>query len=173
MSILQKKSTRRPAWPVLLVRILDLVTRLSLYLSGAALFLILGTYVFEVVMRYFFNTPSSWGNDVIQLFFAAMVMLAIPGVTRLRGHIVISFFLEKIKPNSRQNLERGIAFFGGIMCFLTAYICFQESLRQYQQSIETLWNTPIPKWWISGFVPYGFMLSGLQMLRTAFLQNEN
>ena len=150
-----------------LVKQLDILTRVSLYLSGVALFLMLGCYLFEVVMRYFLNAPTSWSNDVIQLLFAAMILLAGPEVTRLNGHIVISFFLEKMTPGSRQKLGMGIALAGWIMCFLTAYICFQESLRQYQNNIETMWTTPIPKWWISGFIPYGFMLSGLQFLRTS------
>jgi TRAP-type C4-dicarboxylate transport system permease small subunit len=109
---------------------------------------------------------------VIQLLFAAMILLAAPEVTRLNGHIVISFFLEKMTPASRQKLGMGIALVGWLMCFLAAYVCLQESLRQYQQNIETLWNKPIPKWWISGFIPYGFMLSGLQFLRTT-LFGEN
>jgi C4-dicarboxylate transporter DctQ subunit len=155
-----------------LVKPLDLATRLSLYGSCLALFLILGCYVLEVIMRYFFNSPTSWSNDVIQLFFAAMIMLAAPEVTRLNGHIVISFFLEKMTATSLEKLERGIALVGCLMCFFAAYICFQESLRQYQNNIEALWNTPIPKWWISGFLPYGFMLSGLQFLRTTLMRKN-
>jgi C4-dicarboxylate transporter DctQ subunit len=157
------------AWSAILVKPLDMVTKVSLYGSCVALFLMLSSYVFEVIMRYFFNSPTSWSNDVIQLFFAAMIMLAVPEVTRLNGHIVISFFLDKMTASSLAKLERGIAFVGCIMCFFAAYICFQESLRQYQNNIEALWNTPIPKWWISGFIPYGFMLSGLQFLRTTLM----
>lgn len=169
----QNQNTVKPAGSVLLIKPLDLITRISLYLSCAALFLILCSYVFEVVMRYFFNSPTSWTNDVIQLFFAAMIMLAIPEVTRLNGHIVISFFLEKMAPESRRNLGRGIALIGCLMCFFAAYICWQESFRQYEQNIDTLWNAPIPKWWISGFIPYGFILAGLQMLRTALSGKGN
>ena len=43
-----------------------------------------------------------------------------------------------------------LAFVGCAMCMLTAWICLQETLRQYNRSIETLWSHPIPKWW-SGF----------------------
>ena len=45
---------------------------------------------------------SSW-------FLAAMIMLALPEVTRINSHIVISFFLEKMKPGSRQHLGWVIA----------------------------------------------------------------
>jgi len=160
-------------WPARIVIPLDLVTRLSMYASGMALLLITSSYVFEVIMRYFLDAPTSWSSDVIQLFFAAMIMLALPEVTRTNSHIVISFFLEKMKPRSRQHLGRVLAFVGFVMCMLTACICLQETLRQYDRSIETLWSHPIPKWWISAFIPFGFALSGLQMLRIVFDPDPN
>jgi TRAP-type C4-dicarboxylate transport system permease small subunit len=149
-------------------RLLDAVTRLGLYLSGLSLALILFSYVFEVVMRYFFNAPTSWTHDVIQWLMAATIMLAMPEVTRAKGHIVISFFLEKMDPESRQRLGRVIAVAGCMLCWTAAWICFQETARQYGQNIETMWNHPIPKWWISALIPYGFAFSGLQMMRGGF-----
>ena len=161
------------SWPERIVTPLDLVTRFSMVASGVALLLITSSYVFEVIMRYFLNAPTSWSSDVIQGFFAAMIMLALPEVTRTNSHIVISFFLEKMKPTSRQHLGRAIALIGFAMCMLTAWICLQETLRQFDRSIETLWSHPIPKWWISAFIPFGFALSGLQMLKTVFESDPN
>ena len=153
--------------------LLDLTTRIALYGSCTALFLILGCYVFEVVVRYFLNTPTTWSNDVIQLLFAAMIMLAVPEVTRQKSHIVISFFLEKMPDTTLDKVERWIALAGAALCFFAGTICFEESLRQFEQGIQTLWNTPVPKWWISGFLPFGFFLSGLQFLRNGLLGKKD
>jgi len=168
-----RQNSASSTWAARIMTPLDLVTRLSMYASGVALLLITSSYVFEVIMRYFLNAPTSWSSDVIQGFFAAMIMLALPEVTRTNSHIVISFFLEKMKPTSRQHLGRAIAFVGCVMCMLTAWICLQETLRQFDRSIETLWSHPIPKWWISAFIPFGFALSGLQMLKTVFKSDPN
>lgn len=153
----------------IIIKPLDWVSRLSWYASGLALLLILSAYLFEVLMRYFLSSPTSWSNDVIQWPFAAMIMLALPEVTRTGSHIVISFFLEKMTPASRRRVGRIITFIGCIMCLLAAWICFQETSRQYSHGIETLWNHPIPKWWISVLIPFGFTLSGIQMLRSSLL----
>ena len=88
-----KKTSANRSHPV--VGLLDGVNRVGWYFSGLALFLILFCYVFEVVMRYFFSAPTSWSHDLVQWLMAAVVMLALPEVTRLKGHIVISVFLEK------------------------------------------------------------------------------
>ncbi len=34
--------------------------------------------------------------------------------------------------------------------------CFSESLSQFQTGIETIQEWPVPKWWVSIFIPYGF-----------------
>ena len=150
------------------IGLLDAVTRFGWYLSGLALFLILFCYVFEVVMRYFFNAPTSWSHDLVQWLMAAIVMLAMPEVARVNGHIVISFFLEKMTPETRRRLGYVIGVVGCVLCFSAAGICYQETARQYSQNIETMWNHPIPKWWISAFFPYGFAFTGLQSIRGAF-----
>ena len=169
---MKPSSRQSQIWLARIATPLDLVTRLSMYASGIALLLITLSYVFEVIMRYFLNAPTSWSSDVIQGFFAAMIMLALPEVTRTNSHIIISFFHEKMNPTSRQHLGRALAFIGFLMCMLTAWICLQETLRQYDRSIETLWSHPIPKWWISAFIPFGFSLSGLQMLRNVFAEDQ-
>ena len=168
-----KKNNGRAALAALFTGPLDIVSRFSLYASSAALFLMLSTYLYEVVVRYFFNSPTSWSNDVIQLFFAAMIMLALPEITRMKGHIAITFFLEKMSRPAVRRTGRVLASAGCVMCLAAAFICWQESIRQYHQGIQTLWNHPIPKWWISFLIPYGFTLSGLQMLRTSLFWEEN
>jgi C4-dicarboxylate transporter DctQ subunit len=144
---------------------IDKLSTISFRLSGLALLLIITFYVLEVVLRYLFNSPTSFTIDFTQWLLAAMVMLALPEVTRTNGHIVISFFLEKMSKATRQKLERSLKIVGCFLCLTAAWICLGESIRQYGTDIQTEWINPIPKWWISIFLPYGFGLSGLQFLK--------
>jgi len=147
---------------------LDRITEVSFYLSGLALLLIIVAYILEVVLRYFFNAPTSFTSDFTQWFLAAMAMLAMPEVTRRGGHVVISFFTEKLSAMHRRRLERALSLAGFIVCMVAVWICAGESLRQYAAGIETAWNHPIPKWWISILIPYGLGITGLQFFRLAF-----
>lgn len=146
---------------------LDRFTKLSWYLSGVALSFVLLSYIYEVAARYLLNAPTSWSSDANELLLAATVMLALPEVTRERGHIVIGFFLEKLEIQKRERAVRinfGVCF---VVCSLVAWACFQETHRQYVSGIETMWYDPIPKWWLSSLLPYGFGLTAIQMLRAA------
>ncbi len=156
----------------LIVVQLDRITRLSWYLSGLALSFVLLSYVYEVVARYLFNAPTSWSSDANEFFLAATVMLALPEVTRVRGHIVIGFFLEKMDSKKRDGILRINFTVCFVVCSLVAWICFLETCRQYVSGIETMWYDPIPKWWLSSLLPYGFGLTALQMLRAAVLPGE-
>jgi C4-dicarboxylate transporter DctQ subunit len=150
----------------------DRFTKLNWYLSGAALSFVLLSYIYEVVARYLFNAPTSWSSDANELFLAATVMLALPEVTRVRGHIVIGFFLEKMDSQKRERVTRinfGVCF---LVCSLVALVCFKETWRQYTSGIETMWYNPIPKWWLSSLLPYGFGLTALQMFKLAALPGE-
>lgn len=148
-------------------QVIDKVTKTSFYLGSVAFSLIFVLYVVEVVLRYFFNAPTSFSTDVIQWLFTLMIMLCLPEVTSQKGHIIISFFLEKMQTGHRDRLERILSGAGFIICMITTWMCFSETVRQYQVGIETNWNTPIPKWWILIVIPFGFGLTGLHFLRNA------
>lgn len=80
--------------------ILDQVTKVSYNLSGLAMASMLCLVINEVVMRYFFNAPTTWSSDANQWLFALTVMLALPEITRVNGNVAITIVLEKIDRKS-------------------------------------------------------------------------
>ncbi|MDO3380289.1 TRAP transporter small permease [Geoalkalibacter halelectricus] len=161
------RKQHRPAPAILkgMAGILDQVTRLSCMLSGVALASILVLTLKEVAMRYFFNAPTTWANDVNQWFFALAVMLVMPEITRTNGHIAISVLVDRLSHGKKDVACRVIAILSCLLCMAAFYITGMETLRQYQFGITTMWVSPIPKWWISVVIPLGFLLSALQFFR--------
>lgn len=170
-------TTRNTANPLLasmnmIAGILDLVTRFSSYLSGLALVAILVLILKEVAMRYFLNAPSSWANEANQWFFALTVMLVIPEIARTNGHIAISVLLDRMPHKKREVAFRIIAILSFLMCLAACYVSGIETLRQFNYGIETVWVNPIPKWWISIVIPFGFMLTSFQFLRLGVMPSS-
>lgn len=167
-----KRAAKKPAGSAGLAARLsgihDGLTRYGFYLSGGTLSLLLGTYIYEVFVRYFFNAPTTWSNDVSRWFLCATLMLALPEITRTGGNIAITFLTDMVPEVSRGALARIVAFIGFVVCAITAYICFGETGRQFTENIETLWTHPIPKWWVSVIIPYGFANAALHLLRQGF-----
>lgn len=149
--------------------ILDQVTKLSCYLSGLALATMLALVINEVFMRYFFNSPTTWSNDVNQWLFALATMLALPEVTRLKGNVAITILLERMPQSKRSILSKALAFASFVACMVAFYVSGSEMMRQFSCGIMTTWINPIPKWWISAVIPFGFFLSGVQFLREGIM----
>lgn len=167
-------TTRGTTHPLLVifnpvVKLLDLITRLTSYLSALALVGILVLTIKEVAMRYFLNAPSNWANEANQWFFALAVMLVIPEIARTNGHIAISVLLDRMPHKKREVAFRIIAVLSFVMCLSACYVTGMETLRQYNFGIETVWVNPIPKWWISIVIPFGFLLTSLQFLRLGLM----
>lgn len=151
---------------------LKALTSVSLFLSAMMLGLLTFLYIFEVVSRYFFNSPTSWIFDLGRGLLCVSLVLALPDITRNQGHISIDFILEKMSPEKRIRASQLISLFCFFVCLVTAWFCLDETIRQFQNNIETWWVNPIPKWWISAFIPFGFVLSSLHFIKLG-LQRQN
>jgi TRAP-type C4-dicarboxylate transport system permease small subunit len=153
--------------------LLDQVTKLSYNLSGLALAALLLLILNEVVMRYFFNAPTTWSADVNQWLFALAIMLVLPEITRTNGNIAISVIVDRLPPGKKELMRRVIFFLSFLMCLAAFYISGTESLRQFNTGIMTIWIHPVPKWWVSSVIPFGFFLSAVQFLRLGIMPSPS
>lgn len=161
------------ATPFGVARFLDAVTKLSFNLGALALAAMLTLVVNEVVMRYFFNAPTTWSMDVNQWLFAVATMLVLPEVTRVNGNVAITVLIDRMPEKKRELAFRIIVLVSFVACMVAFYIVGSETLRQFDRSIMTTWVKPIPKWWISICIPFGFLLSGLQFLRLGLKRHSS
>jgi len=52
-----------------------------------------------------------------------------------------------------------------VICAIGTWISLDENIRQYVQEVFLMRVHPIPKWWISSFITFGFAMSALHFLR--------
>lgn len=168
------QTEHHPALAILhrMASILDQVTKLSFNLSGLALASMLLLIINEVTLRYVFNSPTTWSADVNQWFFALATMLVLPEITRNNGNVAITVLVDRLPQRKKEFVARTILFLSFLMCMAAVYITGIESLRQFKAGVMTMWIHPIPKWWISAVIPFGFILSALQFLRLAILRPQ-
>lgn len=82
----------------LLIQILS-VTCVALFI----LIIFLGLY--QVIVRYVFNSPSSWSEELLTYGFAWMALLGLALVAGRREHMRLTFILDKFKFAPRLGLE--------------------------------------------------------------------
>lgn len=145
----------------------DRLTEVAAVLAAIGLIGIVASYVYEVVTRYFFNAPTAWVSDFVSYALCASIFLALPKVTRDKGHVAVTILIDILPHKISDIMHTCINLIGFCCLAFSAYISLQENIRQYSKNIETLAIVPIPQWWISSFITFGLALSSLYFLRYA------
>lgn len=145
----------------------DRLTSGSFVLAQFCLFVIVFSYSYEVVARYFFAAPTWWSNEVVAYALAIATFLTLPKVTRDSGHIAITFLIDSLPPRFGNPLNIALAAVGAAVCLFVAWLCLQANITHYVRDEMMVQVRPIPKLWISVWLTYGFFSAGLHFLRMA------
>ena len=143
----------------------DAVTWIASVLAAIGLILIAVFYVYEVVTRYVFDSPTAWVSDFVSYALCASVFLALPKVTQDKGHIAVTILVDQLPARVSGYIHATISLIGFACLAFATYVSLQENLRQYSKNIETLAIVSIPLWWVSSFITFGLALSALYMIR--------
>jgi len=98
----------------------------------AALALILCT-LFEVVMRYFFASPTIWSYDIAYMLNGSVFLLAAAGALQSGKHVQIDFLSTRF-PDSVQRVIEAVFFLGpcSIALGLMTQAAFSRTIRAFQ-----------------------------------------
>lgn len=146
-------------------RLHDGLTRATFLLACLAAAYLTAVTALEVLQRYFLRSPAAWTADTAALGFAAVTFLAMPQVTRARGHVSMTFLLDQLGARSRRIMEALIGLVAAAICLVCGIRAFQDMLRQAEQGVTLIAVTPIPRWWVTAAIAYGLISMGLYFLR--------
>jgi TRAP-type C4-dicarboxylate transport system permease small subunit len=142
-------------------RLIHGATRLLLWLGGVCLFGLACITVMEIVLRYA-GSPTSWANDFVGYGLAFSLFFAFPEVTRVKGHVAITFLMDNL-PN-RLSLVRVMNLFAFIVVAITVYVAVQVFFAQLSTGVQTVSATPIPKYWLNAGLIVGLSVASLEFL---------
>ena len=147
----------------------DYLTDIGYILAAVAITLMGAIYGMEVVLRYFFNAPTRWSTETVAHLMLVMLFLSLPHATRSLNHIAVTLVID-LFPRQAVVVDKILNMIGMVLCGMVAYVSFGENVRQYASMIETTGNIPIPKWWMSIWITYGFASMAIWYLRMIFEQ---
>ncbi len=144
----------------------DRLTDIGFAGSAAFVGVITVSFWYEVVARYFFSAPTIWAYDIASYSLCPMIFLAMPALTRRGAHITLAYLTDNAPARLRWFLRRLILIAAVVVCLLCAWITGAETHRQIVRDVLTITAFPLPKWWISIFIPYGMFSSAVYFFRT-------
>ena len=99
----------------------------------------------EVVLRYFFNSPTVWANELAQMLFGAYAILAGGYILRTGGHVNVDILYSRLSRKQRAVLDivtSSLFFlFCGMLLVYGGSLAW-DSLARFEHS-QSAWNPPL------------------------------
>ncbi len=119
---------------------------------------------YEVFMRYFFNSPTSWAHTLVEIVGGIVICVGWGYVHKVRGHVRIDIIYEHLSPRTQAILDVvcAILFFFPLVILLI-YMSSQwveMSIVQGEKWDVSFWEPP--KWPSRLALVVGVALLGLQ-----------
>src|SRR5690606_26483485 len=99
----------------------------------AIISLLLFTVMFNiaVALRYFFNAPTSWSQDVIGIATLVVIFLGLPYVTMKNSHVTIDILVTQLKPGAAKFLNLIARITTVAVLAYAAYLVGGEAMKQF------------------------------------------
>jgi len=117
---------------------LKTVNKICATVSGIILMFVTFSIFVDVVLRYFFNSPSTWVTEVSTYLFLYLIFLGTAYALQEGLHIRVTFLLGVFGPRSRRLLALATSIFAMVY---TVTLLWQTSIMTWTAFKEN-WTTP-------------------------------
>ena len=124
-------------------------------ISGAALVITVLVIIFNVTMRYLFNSSFNWAEEIATIAFAWVVFIGAAACYKRNMHIGIDVIVNILPENTRRAIELLVAI---ILPFLLGYLTYLSlvfSISAWEKPTAVLL---IPYTWVDISATIGFAL---------------
>ena len=102
---------------------LESITRKEGEITSFLIYPLLAVVVYEVFMRYVFNSPTSWGFEVTTFLYGLHYMFGLAYTDVYDGHVRVDIFTALTTPKIQSWIKviTNLAFFMPVMSFMTLW----------------------------------------------------
>lgn len=121
-----------------------------------------GLVILAVVLRYVFNDPLTWGEELIVALFTWMVFVGAAAAVRSNMHIRIDFMAQVFR-NPRMNWLNVLTVLLAILIIVVmTWACYEQVLQELVVESPML---GVSKAWFAAAMPAGLVLMLVHVLR--------
>ncbi|RKQ68391.1 TRAP transporter small permease [Oceanibaculum indicum] len=149
---------------VLLERVVGVLSALATALAALLMLAITGIVGYGVAMRYLFNQPQVWSDELASYLIVLVVMLAIAEVLRRGEHISIDLLVERLGTRVRYWVD--VAGMVSVIVVAGVLIVSGWDMTAFSadMGIRSTGYLAMPMWLPQATLPLGFALLGLAAL---------
>jgi TRAP-type mannitol/chloroaromatic compound transport system permease small subunit len=146
------------------------ITWLNERVGRFAAYFILAIFVLlfaEVLLRYFFRTPTVWTNELAQLLFGAYAVLSGGYLLARGGHVNVDIVYSAFPRRTKAGIDvvTSVLFFVFVTILLWQGAIFALEAAAKLETSHSAWNPPI--WMFKAMIPIGagfLLLQGIAKL---------
>lgn len=148
----------------LYARAITALNRLLFALAALLMAVIVPVMMFEVISRYVFNAPTTWGMELAILLFGPYFLLGGPYLLHLRGHVSLDLFHRRLRPSVRRLFDAAHQLIIIAFCAILIYYSWPLAVQafDYRETSFSAWNPPV--WPYKFAVPLSLFLLALQSI---------
>ena len=132
-------------------------------LAGLAVLAITGLITFDVLMRFFFDRPQLFVDEVASFLQVFVVFAGLAYTFRLGGHVRVDLITTHVRPAVRAWLRLVTLALGVVFLAVVIWVTTQSAYTAFRYGrVSAVMLYPL--WLPMAFIPAGLALMGLIML---------
>lgn len=151
-----------PVWLLAMTSAITTVNRLVFYTTLWLMAIVVPVMLYEIVSRYVFNAPTTWGLELAIMLFGPYFLLGGPYLLHLKGHVSLDLLRQRVDAKWQRRIDLVnypvIVFFCAVLLYYSVPAAW--SSWSYRETSFTAWNPPI--WPVKATVPIALALMLLQ-----------
>ncbi len=118
----------------------------------------------NVLMRYAFNSPIPWADQMATYGLVYVTFIGAPRVLARRGHVAVDILHASLRPRRQMLLRVGIDVVGMVYCLLFFLLASKELSGLVVRGVVFSDAVTVPQWMVYAVIPVGAGLLCLQFL---------
>jgi TRAP-type C4-dicarboxylate transport system permease small subunit len=144
------------------VRFIEGVSRVGGTISGIGIFVLVILVVNDVVMRYAFNRPTSWGLEISEYLMLYFAFIGFAYTLLVDRHVRVDLLLGNLPQRVQTGLRVFESLAGLFFCVLLTWKTAEATYSAYTQHWVSFTHLAITIWPVYIIMPIGSALFGLQ-----------
>ena len=134
-------------------------------IAGIVIIYMAVTVNLEIVMRYFFNKPTTWVTEFSSYSIVWVTFCAAAWVLNKEGHVKIEILLDHLPERTQQLFNITTSVIGILLCSIFFWFSLQVTLTAIEGRQMYVTAMPVPRWPVMIAMPIGAFFLVLQFIR--------
>ncbi len=152
--------THRSGFEIAIAHVNDAAGVVGALILVAMLLIISG----GVAMRYLFDNPITWSDQVASYGLVYVTFIGAPRVLARRGHVSVDILEHALAPRGRRWLQVFIGVIGMVYCLAFTALALREVQRLVERKALFFDAFEISQWVVYAVIPLGAALLFLQFV---------